>query len=160
MKNIFKNSTGFTLIEVVVSIFVLVMGTLAVMGVISNSLGLVNLSKRSAVATNLTQEGIEVVRNIRDTNWIEEDPYDDELGPGTYCVDYDSTSVNSCADQRLYWDGATYSHNPLGDPTVFSRTVVLSPGTDLEEVDYIDVRVTVSWDGREIVTQTHLYDWR
>ena len=153
-------SRGFTLIEVVVSMFVLTMGTLAIIGVISSSLGTIRTFKQSVVAANLAQEALEVVRNIRDSNWIEEEAYDAGLSAGEYCVDYNSISLSLCASRRLYWDGTKYSHNTLGDATHFFRTVSISNQVDAEGIDYIQISVIVDWDSREVTAENHLYDWK
>lgn len=64
---------GFTIIELVISIFIL---SVAVVGVFS-AFSMVNILTSDMTdrltATYLAQEGIEIVRNIRDTNWLNMD---------------------------------------------------------------------------------------
>lgn len=156
-----NKNKGFTLIEVVVSIFILTVGIVTVVGLITTSAQAIQVVKDSVLAAQLSQEGIEVVRAIRNTNWIQNQAYDAGLAPGSYCVNYNSTSTDSCADFSIYFDAATgYTHNSGGQATPFSRKIDVATTTDAENVEYIEVRSTVDWDSRSIVTETHLYDWR
>lgn len=60
---------GFTLVEVIVATSVIVVGVLATVTVANVSVGASGDNERKVVATNLAREGLELVRNIRDTNW-------------------------------------------------------------------------------------------
>ncbi len=73
MNKLFKKSwaeSGESLIETVVSIAVLAMGGLGATAIIFSSLIAGGVSRDRVIATNLAREGIEVVRSIRDTNWL------------------------------------------------------------------------------------------
>lgn len=155
-----KTNVGFTLIEVAISIFVLSMGTLTIIGVISDNLGVIGASKRMVIGSSLAQEGIEVVRNIRDTNWIEYESYDTGISPGDYCVDYNSTSLASCADYTLFWNGSAYNHSGFGNATFFSRRISISNQVDSDGISYIQVQSVVSWNNSQTTVETHLYDWK
>lgn len=89
------------MVEVLVALMILIigaMGSLRLFGVAS-----VNneLTKERVIATNLAREGIEAVRNIRDTNWLrfagERRICWNNLDAST-CVDVNSDSV---ADTRI-----------------------------------------------------------
>lgn len=91
---------GFTIIEVIIAILVLSIG---VMGVLSAFYVIVFLSQNSVdrfIATYLAQEGIEIVRNIRDTNWLTSNEWNnfiltsDQQAPGgsnDWQADYTTT---------------------------------------------------------------------
>lgn len=66
----FIKNRGFTLLEVVAAIFLLLVGMTGVFAVINNTIKLMASSPYKLTAAYLAQEGIEVVRNIRDTNLI------------------------------------------------------------------------------------------
>lgn len=62
--------TGFTLIELLIAISVFMIG---IMGAFSLSLNNLNTAKENTqrvIAANLAREGLELVRNIRDSNWL------------------------------------------------------------------------------------------
>ncbi len=60
---------GFTLIEVVVAVTVVVVGLLSVLGVANVLVKASTTNEQRVTATNLAREGLELVRNNRDSNW-------------------------------------------------------------------------------------------
>lgn len=70
MKRLIKNQGGFTLTEVMIGIMIL---TVAIVSATNLLVGLIQSNKNNLTtlqAYYLAQEGIEAVRNIRDTNWL------------------------------------------------------------------------------------------
>jgi Tfp pilus assembly protein PilV len=65
-KNKFKK--GFSIGEVIISAFVLSVGLVAVIGLIASSIRSSASTRDQIIATELAQEGIELVRNVRDNN--------------------------------------------------------------------------------------------
>ena len=70
MNFISEKITGFTIIELVISIFILSIGIIGIFGAFSVVTILTSDSADRLTATYLAQEGMEIVRNIRDTNWL------------------------------------------------------------------------------------------
>lgn len=70
MKKNTKRNRGFSMIEVIVAIFVFAVGITAVMSLISKEIFLLRSVDDRLTAIYLAQEGIEIIRNIRDENWI------------------------------------------------------------------------------------------
>ncbi len=68
-----KNQSGQTLIETLVAIFVLTTALVSGLALAIKSLSSSGLSQNQIIASNLAREGIEVVRMMRDTNWLETD---------------------------------------------------------------------------------------
>jgi len=64
-----KNTGGFSIIEVLVGIFIFSLGLVSVFMLITSSLNLNELNKNKILASNLAREQIELFRNIRDTNY-------------------------------------------------------------------------------------------
>jgi len=64
-----SNISGFSIIEVMIAIFIFSMWMASVFMVISSSINLNNLNKNQIVAANLAREEIEIIRNIRDSNY-------------------------------------------------------------------------------------------
>ncbi len=58
---------GFTLVETLVAISIFTMSVLAVMTVLGGSITSTNYAKQKMIASYLAQEGIEYIRNMRDT---------------------------------------------------------------------------------------------
>lgn len=156
-------STGFTLIEVMVALFILTVGILSMISIISQVIGTVNETQNKVIAANLAQEGIEIVHNLRANIW---------LGGGTYnpqdfdfsggCVDFDdSGNDQGCIDHTLYQDDAgVYSHNVDGTPTKFERFINMEPMSDSDGYPYVQVESVVSWDEENSITvESQFYDW-
>lgn len=68
---------GFTLLETIVSIGILTTGILSIVGLMSYNISQATLLKNRVIATSLAQEGIEIMRNIRDTNWLQNKSFND-----------------------------------------------------------------------------------
>jgi len=72
IKNKEKESlTGFTILELIVAIFVMTVGVLGAYAVVQQIIVYNSISSSRLTAAYLAQEGIELVRNIRDTNWLD-----------------------------------------------------------------------------------------
>ena len=173
---------GFSLLEVLVAIAVITVGLVGVIGLIAYTISISRVSPDKVIATNLAQEGIEVIRNIRDTNWLEGDDFDEDIGgPGMGnrwrgTVDYNSAfitkppgsaawiSVDDCIaageDCRLKINASgVYSHVG-GTDTSFYRLIL----TDKMTPDSLKVVSQVGWTDRSgphtITLEDHLYDWK
>src|SRR3972149_6509621 len=66
-----KANDGFTLVESLVAIAVFTVGISAAIFVIQQSFTVGSRVKNKIIAAYLAQEGIEVIRNIRDRNWMQ-----------------------------------------------------------------------------------------
>ena len=73
---------GFSLIEVIVAVSILSTGIVASTALINRTISAGLVVRNQLVAVNLAQEGMEVIHNIRHTNWIEDAEWDDGLIPG------------------------------------------------------------------------------
>ena len=61
---------GFTLLEVLAALFIMMMGVLGIFGLITRTVTFDSSVNSQLVASYLAQEGLELVRNIRDTNFL------------------------------------------------------------------------------------------
>jgi type IV pilus modification protein PilV len=119
---------GFSLIEVLVSLFVLSIGITAIAVLMVDNIKNLQTSKNQIVASQLAQEGIELVRNLKDNS---SDPVINGFIAGNYNnyrIDKDMLSVNSTnndGEQLLYLNGSFgsfYTHT-TGSPTKFFRRI-------------------------------------
>lgn len=70
MKNYnYSKSPAFSIIEVLIGIFIFTMWMLSVYMLLQSSFNMNEDNKNRVVAANLAREGIELVRNIRDSNY-------------------------------------------------------------------------------------------
>jgi len=70
MTNLFSKNKGETIAETVIALTVLAIGIALSSALMANSLKNITTSKNRVIAVNIAREGLEAVRNIRDTNWL------------------------------------------------------------------------------------------
>ncbi len=169
-----KSGEGFTLLEVMVAIFVIIVGVAGVMTIFQTTMFLTSISSSRLTASYLSQEGIEMVRNVRDTNWLEARAVANDWDEGlTNClngciVDYNHSygpdlidpNLPAFADQFLNIDGnGFYSYSP-GTATKFQREIIIQK----TDPDRLEVRVQVIWSEKgksyNFSAQENLYNWR
>lgn len=79
MNKIFKNIQGQGLIETLIAIFIIMMGLVATIEVARTSLIGHQEANTRVVATNLAREAVEVIHNIRDSNWLDKKSWENGL---------------------------------------------------------------------------------
>lgn len=158
-------SDGFTLVEVLVAVFILGVALTATSYLIIVNIQNANAIRNNIIASGLLQEGVEIVRNIRDRDWHLGNSFGASVPDGTWRNQWDSLSLlpGLGFDFPLKRDPASglYGYD-TGTDTFFHRTLeiyTIVPGVE-KRVD-----VTVSWVERGGVTkslraETHLYNWR
>jgi prepilin-type N-terminal cleavage/methylation domain-containing protein len=156
------DSGGFTLVEVLVSILVLSLAFTAIFYILVTNISDADLIKDNFIASGLVQEGMEVVRNIRDNDWHAGNTFGTSIPDGTYLVQWNSQSLMPFVDSYLKKDNVTgfFSYDS-GIDTVFKRTVTIS--TVVQDVEKkVVVSVTWSEKGRlmSVSAEDHLYNWR
>ena len=154
-------SKSFTLIEIVMAIFLLTVGTVGAFSLIQRTAIFTSTSSSKLVATYLAQEGIEIIRNIRDTNYLEGTVWTDGIGFNTdYRLDYRSTGFPdaTCGNYLKYASGFYICSSDASGK--FQRQIII-----VENIaNKITVSVKVSWQERgvtqQIFAETALYNWR
>lgn len=179
------NNKSFTLIEVVIAISLLTIGLLAVYNVIQQTIVFASLSTSRLGAAYLAQEGIEIVRNIRDSNWLENrsvaTSWDEGLTGCSAGCEADYTTPTALDPILISYDGGRFLYIDIDDidgdgftnfyryidspgsndiPTKFKRKIMIMP----DGLDILEVTVKVSWEERgrphNITAQENLYNWR
>jgi len=171
-----QSGGGFTLIEVIVAIFLIIVGMVGVLITIQNIFPSIRIVSSQLTAAYLTQEGIEIVRNIRDTNWLNyprdwnANVFDNCLSCSSPFVcncqaDYTSQSLSNFTGEALKIDNGFYTYNfsPSAIQTPFVRTITVSSTTDIGLMPIIKVEVSVSWrvggKNYQASTTEYLYNW-
>lgn len=154
---------GFTLVEALVALFVLSIALVGATSVIVSQIGISRLIKESFIANGLAQEGIEVVRNMRDSEWFATDSFGNALPTGTWRVQWNSTSLipESGDNPPLTKNAAGFYGYDTGSDvtaTIFRRLITIN-----QAGDEIKATVTVTWDsrgtGRSLSAEEHLFNW-
>jgi len=179
IKNLNKSKYGFTLLEVVVTVGIVAVGLSVIFNTAINNLAASEVSKNTFIAAFLAQEGYELVRNFRDTNWLINDdtqtwrqqtlPGTVSLADGNYRVDYNdnslTSSLNSCSvslsdEPFLKIDSNGFYSYDDGQDTIFKRIIcITTAGTD-----QMKVTVKVEWRQqgkvKSLTTDNLLYNWK
>jgi type II secretory pathway pseudopilin PulG len=100
--------SGQTLIETLVALFILIMGISAAVGMAIYAFGTSSAVVKQIVATGLAREGVEAVRNMRDTNWLKQTTID------TDCYNYADTAANN-ANCFKGWMNQFYCIDPTSN---------------------------------------------
>ncbi|PJE57499.1 MAG: hypothetical protein COU82_01725 [Candidatus Portnoybacteria bacterium CG10_big_fil_rev_8_21_14_0_10_38_18] len=163
------NNRGFTLIEVIVAIAVIVTALIGSVALISFSVSSTRTSRSRIIAEGLTQEGLEIVRNIRDNNWLnfkrKASDWRDGLPEGNWRVEYDKLQLLSDASSTLMLDpSGFYFYQDQGTrtgsvATPFQRRV----GIEYIGNNQIKATSEVTWqeNGRQnsVKAELILYNW-
>ncbi|MGB9609003.1 MAG: type IV pilus modification PilV family protein, partial [Minisyncoccia bacterium] len=154
------NRQGQILVEAIIALSVLTVGFLSLIGLLSNSIGLSKVVNENYIATYLAGEGIEIVRNIIDTNRLTSgNAWNQGINDGFYEVEYNSVSLNPNQDRFLKFNNINNVYNyQSGVDTPFKRKIEIQNSTDR-----IKIISTVSWTSRggaqnEIQLEDYVYN--
>lgn len=153
-----KLRNGFSMIEVIFSVFVISIGLTGTTALLNDSMRESISSRDSVIASQLAQEGIELVRNLRDNNWENErgsfaTAYFPSGDKSNCKIDYNDTDMqnsNCIADNdfQLYLSGGLYyQHTSIGaTATKYFRKIKIDYDPDVSPTKAI-VTSFVKWDG-------------
>lgn len=161
-----KLHKGFTLIETLFAVLIFSTALISLMAISGRGVSATNIAKQQIVAQYLAQEGIEVVRNIRDSNFISNNPnwldgIDDCTSSNPCNVVYGSQAptVSSQTSSIVFQDANGFFQD-IGDNSGYRRSIKViqrSPN------DYL-VQSEVVWNTRTIerrvLLETIITRWR
>lgn len=167
---------AFAMVEVIFSLFIIAVGLtgsiLLISGSLKNSMG----TRDQIIASQLAQEGLEIVRNIRDSNWAAtptRETFDNSNFPNNNnndhfkCrIDYSTTALqngtncsngyNENTHLNLYLKDNYYSLDSAGVATRFRRKIGIvyydSGGfsTSRNQAESAKISSIVSWSGGDV----------
>ena len=177
-----KSNSGFTLLETLIAITVVSSGIIGAFMAIQSGIKAIDYSNARFVAAALAQEGVEIIKNIRDNNILQykyvsaNTPWDQHLLSGgeiekNYEARYDdifkphfflTPSGSNPEDLNFLKKQSPGFYNyDIGDNTRFKRKINIQKISDQE----IKVEVTVYWTipgggYNELSIVQHIYRWR
>ncbi|MFH1427060.1 MAG: prepilin-type N-terminal cleavage/methylation domain-containing protein [Patescibacteria group bacterium] len=162
-----KYKKGFSILEVIAAIFIISLGLIGVLSLILQNIQVQYVNRNMLIGTELAQEGIELIRNIRDDNWLAGRDWDDDLSGDNYIVDYTGyiNSVSDITEARLQirddvGEEGFYWHEATDDDSIFSRLITITT----IDINSSLISSLVSWSERgrthQYQTDTILYNWR
>ena len=156
-----KSGAGFSLIGVIVAVFVVSIGLIAILDLSQTSLKAASFSKSRLIASGLAQEGIEVVRYIRQTHSDWDDWYS-AVSSGDYLVQYDSANLLVFSETPLDFDidSGLYQYG-FGNESSFYRKIAL---TKMPSGDEVKVIVEIKWwksgNWHNLTVEDRLWNWK
>ena len=129
-KAVNHHQKGFSLLELLAAVFVLSIALVAIMNLIPRIFFYNDFISNKLIASYLSQEGIELVRNIRDTNWINGQPWDEGIDSGDFEIDYDDDGLSNWTGQGHWLKLHPVHFGPYvyggGPNTIFKRKIIIN----------------------------------
>jgi len=151
---------GFTIIELMAVILIISIGVLGSYSVVRDIFASTNLISTSLPAVYLAQEGVEIVRNIRDSNWVADNNWDDGLSLGSWQADYDDQSLSAYNGSKLKLNNHRYNY-AIGSDSLYDRKITIGNGPDSNS---LNISVTVNWSilgtSHNVIVQENIYEWK
>ena len=157
-----KKNGGFTLVEVLVTVGIMSLILTTTFFVLNANLRLANNVKNSFIASSLLQEGMEVVRNIRDADWYNVNVFGASIPDGNWQVQWNSLTMRPNTNDFLNFDSSSglYSYDGVSSPTLFKRQIsIFTVQPNIEK----KVLVTITWfdrSSKSLSAEEHLYNWK
>ncbi len=153
---------GEVLMESLIAITIAVVGILGMFNLLSRSLSLTRVISDRYIAANLGQEGVEIVKNIIDTNILQNRPWNQGLQTGFYEVEHDS-GLETDQSRNLFYnpESGFYSYDKNGAETKFKRQIRV----ERIGAEEIKAEAIMKWTSRggatfEEVFEDHFLNWQ
>lgn len=151
---------GFTLIETLFAILIFSAALVSLLAIAGKGIVATAQVKNETTAFYLAQEGIEVARNVRDSNFVAGGTWDAGFAPIPDCsttsgcyLDFTNGGVPLLVENQgtdeVFFNAGLYT-NQGGTPTGFHRYVRLVPVANGGTPDEYTVTSTVWWQSRGI----------
>ena len=148
-----KKNTGFTVVEVIVAIVILSLAIVSGFQLVGTFITTVANNRDKLTATYLGQECLENARNIRDTNWIKFEAWDEGL-------------KDMETDNKIFEDKFEIKRSIVIDQD--SIETITNAGEDPIKLEkQATITCTVSWNkdeagdgGQELIMESVLTNWR
>lgn len=145
--------------------FIIMVGLTSVLSLANMSLKGTSTSKMRLIATGLAQEGVEIIRYMRETQSDWDTWYSEvEVISGDYRIQYDNSDLSDLvafSDIFLKLDSATglYQYDS-GDDTIFKRKVSLTSVSAVQ----VNVVVEIIWQLKDndysLAVESRLWNWK
>lgn len=157
-----RNSRGFSLIEVVIGIAVITLIITAAAEVTRSSIVMGSITTNELMAHNRAQEGLEIVRNMRDSNWMQNKKWDTDLEDGKYSIVFLSDESRLQGSAQAPWKLQPLEDTVAKGADTFRPVITL---THSEDKKSLTVTSTVTYverrrPNKEISFETILTDWK
>ena len=167
-----NKQTGFTIIEMMVAVVILVIATGAPLLMTTNAVRLATEAKTKVTADYLAIEALEYIKNKRDNNKLNNKQFDQELYPDgievQYKVDVFADAIVNCSGVSCNGDEHRMSYNIIDGIRHYGHAGVQSKFKRMVMYEYVNadelgVIVEVTWDsptgGGLASVRMNLFSW-
>lgn len=155
----FKDQKGQLLIESIIAISLATVGILGILFTLNRSFSINREVRERFIAANLAAEGIEIVKNIIDTNIARRRPWNAGINKGDFELAYDSARLTPAADRFLKLDANGFYNYLNGSETAFKRTIRINLSNDGNMIEVNSI-VKNRDSGFEVNLEDRFYNWR
>lgn len=150
--------------EILVTIFLFGLAFTATTFILTTNIRSATALQNNFIASGLAQEGVEVIRNIRDRDWFLGVAFGASVPDGSWRVQWDSQALivlGSNPNLKRDTGSGIFSYD-AGSDTIFKRTIEIdTPVANVEK----KIVVNVTWVERggaskSISAEEHLFNWK
>lgn len=160
MVNFRLKNQGFSLLGVIIAIFITSVGLLSILSLAVTTIKSSALSEAKLIASGLAQEGVEVVRGFRraQTEWNDWYSF---VSSGDYRVQYNSASLMSFSETPLKLDTTSglYQYD-TGNDSPFYRKVNLTKVSASEVKVVVEVKWQLKGGWHYLTVEERLWNWK
>lgn len=157
---------GFSLVEIITVLFIVSLALVGILSLLIQNIQSQGYNKSNLIAYQLAQEGVELIRKVRDSNWRgANQPLILILPSGQYYMDYTNSAphihIPSLSSELILKQDTNgfYYHGAGGSSSGFSRLITLQTTPT-----FVQVTVRVTWLDRNrnyaYDLETILYNWK
>ncbi|MBU3968647.1 type II secretion system GspH family protein [Patescibacteria group bacterium] len=161
------HNSGFTLVETLIAITILVSAIVGPMVVVQKSLSSANFAKSQIISFHLAGEAIEYIRNKRDGNTLSGVSWINGLSEcidKKCAVDTVNDTISQCSENcpNLQFDSINgfYGYDSNWEDSIFNRVVEIKSINEEE----LSILVTIFWKSgvftKEFSVRENLFNWQ
>lgn len=158
---------GFTLVETLIAVTILISAVVGPMIVVQKSLSSANFAKNQIISFHLAGEAIEYIRNKRDSNTLNGISWTNGL---TECIDKKcavdvvndtmSQCSENCPNLQFDSENGFYGYDSNWEGSIFNRVVEIKNVNEEE----LSILITIFWSSgvftKEFSVRENLFNWQ
>jgi len=162
MQHAKNNKSGFTILETIIAIAVISLVITTVAELVQSSTKIGGQSMQQFIAYHLAEEGLEITRNLRDTNWLSNVKWRKGLDDGLYVIEENLTigAVNDKWTLRKINSTDEIPKISLNENENFKRTIEIKTKDEKSILVKSNVDFTVSLKEQSASLETILTNWK
>lgn len=156
-----SQKSGFTLAETIIAIAVISLVVTASAQLTQSSVRIGYQSMHQFIAYHLAEEGLEIVRNMRDTNWLQNMPFRQGLPDGLYVIEDNADGSGARWRLQIISSMGDAPESSLNENEKFKRAIEISTLPDGPAMRVTSrVEYTAAGKKKEVGIAADFTDWK